>query len=167
MAKQYSLHMWVWAAQTLYVQCRSVTRALRNNLKTENNTTEKENVDRISYILLCLNHNFRSFVDVIYFVHWISKGSELYLNYRSLSYDVTAAMLVYRNNSCGTELFSYVKRSFVPRNRHSYQPREHDLWKGNVRYPFIVKACCELYFRIFFDVPRVSNNYGIAPWLNN
>ena len=34
MAKQYSLHMWVWAAQTLYVQCRSVTRALRNNLKT-------------------------------------------------------------------------------------------------------------------------------------
>ena len=69
MAKQYSLHMWVWAAQTLYVQCRSVTRALRNNLKIQNNTTEKKNVDRISYILLCLNHNFRSFVDVIYFVH--------------------------------------------------------------------------------------------------
>ena len=38
MAKQYSLHMWVWAAQTLYVQCRSVTRALRNNLKTQNTT---------------------------------------------------------------------------------------------------------------------------------
>ena len=66
MTKQYSLNMWVRAAQTLYVWCRSVTRALRNNLKTQNKTTAKENVDVTSYILLCLNHNFRSFVDLIF-----------------------------------------------------------------------------------------------------
>ena len=61
MTKQYSLNMWVWAAQTL------LTTALRNNLKTQNVTKAKENVDLTSYILLCLNnHNFRSFVDFIY-----------------------------------------------------------------------------------------------------
>ena len=43
--KQFSLNVGVWAAQTLYVQGRSVTRALRNNLKTQNKTTAKENVD--------------------------------------------------------------------------------------------------------------------------
>ena len=56
--------------QSKYIQFRSVTTALRNNLKTQNVTTAKENVDLTWYILLCLNnHNFRSFVDFIYFVH--------------------------------------------------------------------------------------------------
>ena len=74
--------------QSKYIQFRSVTTALRNNFKTQNVITAKENVDLTSYILLCLNnHNFRSFVDFIYFVHW--KGSDLYSIYGSFSYHVT------------------------------------------------------------------------------
>ena len=42
---------------------RSVTGALRNNLRTQNKKTAKENVDLKSYIFLGLNHYFRSFVN--------------------------------------------------------------------------------------------------------
>ena len=36
---------------------------MRNNLRTQNKKTAKENVDLTSYIFLCLNRHFRSFVN--------------------------------------------------------------------------------------------------------
>ena len=85
----------------------------------------------LMYILLCLNHNFRSFVDLIFNpfrtvkeeVSYIQTTDRFHMTSRRPYWGTKKIKKV----ACGIEVFSLVKQfSFVPRNLHSCWPRE---WK--------------------------------------
>lgn len=90
MAKHYlRWNMWVWETQTRFTK------------KTHNYGKHKPTQRRKKMLILHRTYSyawtiiFAHLLILIYFVQY--RGSELYLNHRALSYDVEAAILMYKN----------------------------------------------------------------------
>ena len=120
------------------VQCWSVTRALTNNLKTQNNTTTKWKC--WSYIVHIPTPKSKFSVVCwfyLYFVH--GKGRKQNLNYKSFSYDVTPAILVNRNNSCNLvpRVFSLSNMAAVGEKTLAHSELKRSLI-GAFHYSFIL-----------------------------